>query len=103
MSEEHAAADLLFFQPEDAPQILELIPRYGIEGLYQLLEDFSRIAEDICQRTIAIGLVNPGIDFIVFPQFWRRGAVKSLVPDAEAPGSAEPTGGASQLSEPRYP
>jgi len=98
MSEEQAAADLLVFQPEDAPQLLELIPRYGIEGLYQVLEDFSRIAEDICQRTIAIGLVHPGIDFIVFPQFWREGAVKSLVHDAEAPGSAEPTGGASQLA-----
>jgi hypothetical protein len=73
MSEEHAAADLLVFQPEDAPQILELILRKGIEGLYQLQEDFSRIAEDICQRTIAIGLVNPGIDFIDFPQFWRPG------------------------------
>ena len=73
MSKEHAAADLLFFQPEDAPQILELILRKSIEGLYQLLEDFPRLAENICQRTIAIGLVNPGIDFIVFPQFWRPG------------------------------
>src|SRR5690348_1512376 len=98
MSEEQAAADLLFFQPEDAPQIVELLLRKGIEGLYQLLEDFPRIAEDIGQRTIAIGLVHPGVDFIVFPQFWRRGAVKSLGHDAEAPGSAEPTGGASQLS-----
>ncbi len=68
MSEEHAAADLLFFQPEDAPQILERILRKGIEGIYQLLEDFPRIAEDICQRTMAIGFVHPGIDFIVFPQ-----------------------------------
>ena len=52
-------------------QILEPILRKGIEGIYELLEDFPQIAEDICQRTIAIGLVNPGIDFIVFPQFWR--------------------------------
>ena len=33
MSEEQAAADLLFFQPEEAPQLLELLLRKGIEGL----------------------------------------------------------------------
>jgi hypothetical protein len=55
-------------------------------------------SKNICQRTVAIGLVHPGIDFIDFPQFWREGAVKSLVHDSEAPGSAEPTGGASTLA-----
>ena len=42
MSEEHTAADLLFFQTEGAPQILELLLRKGIEGLDQLLEDVPR-------------------------------------------------------------
>ena len=103
MSEEHTAADLLFLQPEDALQILELLLRKGIEGLDQLLEDVPRLAEYICQRTVAIGLVDPGVDFIVFPQFRRRGAGKSPVHASATPGSAAPTGGASPLSEPRYP
>jgi hypothetical protein len=34
MSEEQAAADLHFFQSEDAPQILELLLGKSIEGLY---------------------------------------------------------------------
>ena len=33
MSEEQAAADLLFFRPEDAPQILDILLRKSIESL----------------------------------------------------------------------
>ena len=67
----------------------------GSNGREEFLEDLLRLIKDVLQRTIAIGLVDPGVDVVVFLEICRPRRGKDGARREQPPVSRRPAGGSS--------
>src|SRR5438132_5188442 len=93
--EERGSGDPGAFHPRKAGRIVERVLRQFLDRRHELLEDATRLGEDLAHRLVAIARVEPRVDLVVLVQVGGpllRGLRLAARDRFEAPNRPSPPG-----------
>src|SRR5438132_6729173 len=93
--EERGSGDPGAFHPRKAGRIVERVLRQFLDRRHELLEDATRLGEDLAHRLVAIARVEPRVDLVVLVQVGgplMRGLRLATRDRFEAPDRPSPPG-----------